>query len=714
MTLKPDPNTPGLWVNSDWQEGNAGTFAVIIGVSDYDHLNNGKGVVAANTYGLGQLYVSALTAYRFFEWLRDTYSYTNCPLAKCWLLLAPTQAEIAAAPGIADNPQAPTLDACDTAINTWYATMKALALQQAADSRSFFFFSGHGLELTSDNQVLIPSDYLRPPGTNINRALSAASIYAGVAVLRVPQTFFFIDACRNDAQELRAADIKGTPMLTGYQSFATNPDRNAPVIYATAAGTQAWQPMTPDKGPSLFGQALLDGLLATAGFQPDCTVDPCAVQLSPLHRFLRGRVLELLKAANSTAIQRVLQGGDCSDLFATVTEVKRPAAPPPPAPPAPAPVPSPGPAPVRPPISFAIPPAQDIGDQENANGGTRGLGGAGVGAEVAAAAPPAQPTMAAALDELYTERFVGLNLNVARDGFGPSHAVLGSEHTTGMWASARVYNLRRREWLPDNNAYLIHKVERSGTDAYRIELSIPDNPDTHWLQLPGDNEDMFGCLLAPDYSGTTRYVIELTRDPNEAKTAHTLVGMEASLSLENDGMLGRAAALWEKYTTLSIADAAEDIDMRFAEEALQSKLQSPLAATVAAIILLRARRHDMLHDWLRNLATWFNDLPDGPVLRTEQLLRQSKTKEGTAEAITWMLEVRRRGLPLTAEALSLADKQLDVLLRSRQPNKEQREGLRETRQWLNRGLHNFRPGGLFTTLHGPASKVKPELVLGSR
>src|SRR5436305_9849949 len=43
----------------------------------------------------GQLYVSALTAYRFFLWLRDLYSYANCPLAMCWLLLSPTDAEIA-------------------------------------------------------------------------------------------------------------------------------------------------------------------------------------------------------------------------------------------------------------------------------------------------------------------------------------------------------------------------------------------------------------------------------------------------------------------------------------------------------------------------------------------------------------------------------------------------------------------------------------------
>ena len=41
-------------------------------------------------------------------------------------------------------------------------------------SRAVFFFSGHGMEISNDHQVLLPADYLAPPAENPNRALSPA------------------------------------------------------------------------------------------------------------------------------------------------------------------------------------------------------------------------------------------------------------------------------------------------------------------------------------------------------------------------------------------------------------------------------------------------------------------------------------------------------------------------------------------------------------
>ena len=43
------------------------------------------------TFGLGQLRVSALTAYEMFRWLSQGYRADGCPLAMCWLLLSPTR-----------------------------------------------------------------------------------------------------------------------------------------------------------------------------------------------------------------------------------------------------------------------------------------------------------------------------------------------------------------------------------------------------------------------------------------------------------------------------------------------------------------------------------------------------------------------------------------------------------------------------------------------
>ena len=59
--LVSDPSQPGAWVNQKWTPGDAGLFAVLIGVSRYQHLDGSRNP-APETYGLGQLAVSALTA----------------------------------------------------------------------------------------------------------------------------------------------------------------------------------------------------------------------------------------------------------------------------------------------------------------------------------------------------------------------------------------------------------------------------------------------------------------------------------------------------------------------------------------------------------------------------------------------------------------------------------------------------------------------------
>ncbi len=274
MMLQPDASQPGLWVNPEWQPGSPGTFAVIIGVSQYDHLPGGMGATAQDTYGLGQLYVSALTAYRFFRWLTEKYQYQKpqsrgCSLAKCWLLLSPNSAEQGIEPRLNQNLLRPTFNNCRTAIRQFRNEMRRLARTEAEGSRSFFFFSGHGLEITQDQQVLLPCDYLNPDDSGLNDAISTQNLLMGLAELDVPEHFYFVDACRNDHRQLRERQIKGNEILDVSPSYQTNAGRNTPLFYASASGTQAWQPMDVRKGPSLFGRALLEGLAA----QHDMEID---------------------------------------------------------------------------------------------------------------------------------------------------------------------------------------------------------------------------------------------------------------------------------------------------------------------------------------------------------------------------------------------------------------------------------------------------------
>src|SRR5689334_16866867 len=95
MALEESGSRPGLWINPQWHSGRPGTFAIVMGVSVYSHLSGAARPEdeAPETYGLGQLAVSALTAFRFFEWLRHRYRNPSAPIAKCWLLLSPTLEE---------------------------------------------------------------------------------------------------------------------------------------------------------------------------------------------------------------------------------------------------------------------------------------------------------------------------------------------------------------------------------------------------------------------------------------------------------------------------------------------------------------------------------------------------------------------------------------------------------------------------------------------
>src|SRR5687768_1898662 len=92
MALTPVRDTPGLWRADDWQKNKPGVYALIVGVSEYPFLGDGKSAVE-ETFGLEQLISSAGTAARFFDWLRRHFKYGDMQLVWCKLLLSPTASE---------------------------------------------------------------------------------------------------------------------------------------------------------------------------------------------------------------------------------------------------------------------------------------------------------------------------------------------------------------------------------------------------------------------------------------------------------------------------------------------------------------------------------------------------------------------------------------------------------------------------------------------
>ncbi len=330
MSLQPVDDTPGLWADPHWRPGHPGTFALVIGVSRYPHLDGGGAEADDLGQGwvrearqLGQLTVSATTAWRFFSWLADGYRFRSAPIARCWLLLAPTPLEQAREPALRRHAAEPTLANVEQALLSWAATLRRLPAAAQHGSRALFFFSGHGLQVHSQNQLLLPMDYLGGELPNWDNALSTFNLLAGLDAVEVPDRLYFVDACRNDFPAIRAKRPRGRSILPEDETAASYPaTRVSAMLHATAASLQAWSPVDPSEGLSLFGQALLAGL---AG-QPDIELTErdgyYAVELAKLQGFAKERVAQILKPSERAVSQEVeFSAARLIDAKTPVTEI---------------------------------------------------------------------------------------------------------------------------------------------------------------------------------------------------------------------------------------------------------------------------------------------------------------------------------------------------------------------------------------------------------
>ena len=180
---------------------------------------------------------------------------------------------------------------------------------------------------------------------------------------------------------------------------------------------------------------------------------------------------------------------------------------------------------------------------------------------------------------------------------------------------------------------------------------------------------------------------------------------------EGAGPLGEAARLWEQYRAVSVAEAVASMKgMHELELTLMGKVESPLAATAAAVVLIRAQQWDLLHDWLRNLTDWFPYLPDGPVLRARQVMEATPGPTVPQECVRDFLKLGERGVPWTSETVGYAVELADDILADRQVRNGDRDAAGNLRKQLVRATARLRSGGLFTTYAAPIGTLTPDLI----
>jgi hypothetical protein len=653
---------PGVWVNESWRPGTPGTFAVVIGVSAYRCLDGSQ-----QKFGLGSLSVSALTAMQFLEWLETDYRRAGSPLAKCWVLLAPTEAEVALNSRLSQHQVEPTFDNCGSAIREWFLEMQQLPKAAASNSRSVFFFSGHGLEVIEDRQILLPSDYLQQ-GTPIDRAMSTQNISRGLKHLRVPTHFLFLDACRNDHENLGSfAPLEGTRILNEPASHAVNPDCMVPIFYGSAAGEQAFSPIDPRLGISLLGQALMEGLRAK-GLRPDCSTGTCFVDLHLLRPFVQNRIAEIVRTKYQTSVtQRIRVRGDQTE--EGITEVVLPQ-------------PQPG------------------------------------------GATPEPPSLSAFTDAMLSVRPQMGTLRPTASDYNAGHEFFGSERVTEIWRDrARVYDFDGGTWLPKGADFEISGLRRdTNKRSFEFDFTIPEaRPGAnYWLQIE-DTKQTYGCALpcacvlrsGEEVGQPTRFRIETDFGPGNREIER----LEVSISPDNhtEFYLDSAANMWKLYNETSPRDAESRYDFlvphdaRMLQDLVRYKYYSPFAATIAGCVLVRARRWDRLNDWLRNLANIEPYIADAQVLWVEQCLRQRGIESSRSECFEYFSRLSLGTLPFLAETIGYALTQADELLNVSISESEQEE-VKKIRERLREAIGVFRTGGMFATYAGPREQINPGLV----
>jgi caspase domain-containing protein len=286
------------WIRRDdvLAAGTGCTHALVVGVSEYDHL---PGDGNTTTFGLLPLRSAAASAWAFARWLEQSYANANAPLATVRLLLAPSQDEMTQTPELGALPATvgePSAQAVKTALFDWKADCDA-----RPENVAILYVAGHGIMLSKDEGgILLLKDFAAPNETVLAGSLDVPSVRRGLAGPNVAQhQFFFIDACQVRPQDVRDVLLRGG---VGLDEPAEAPPAVSAVYTSAAPGTLALG--APGRG-TLFSQALLE-CLELLGTEPD-DEGHWVVTDTSLVGPLKARVLEL--AAESGLEQSATGGG---------------------------------------------------------------------------------------------------------------------------------------------------------------------------------------------------------------------------------------------------------------------------------------------------------------------------------------------------------------------------------------------------------------------
>jgi hypothetical protein len=720
MALKPDDKTPGLWRGDPPVA--AGAHALVIGISDYPYLGGGSAPDAdraPDNGGLAQLEVSALSGALFFGWLRLTGEIAGAPVATCRLLLAPRPDEQAEVDRLTEaHYGSADYEPMRSALIGW-GDDTAAGGRSGEPNVAVFFFSGHGVEVAASPAILA-HDVLnqRAADGGANKALAVDPMSTAIKTYNINRGLLFVDACRDSPQVARLLNLVGDQPLKPNPSPGRRPDALIR-LQSTASGLKSYQ-AKQDPG-TIFTQALLDGLDGPPpSYLPyDTKSTPWQLLFSALEGHVKRKVVDLLAGHTPLALQSVEPYGNPYNGLMLVARKVAP---------------------------VASVPAVETRDaalvirQAIEESAARILG-------------PAFSMTARHIDLVR-----GLFESPLGDLENPNimHPIFGHESITEPWIDSLSFVDAQTGEPADTEIVRIigaYSEEIDTRVAAWIDMAVtPNAGGALWIGAGGDKNA--GTALSAVVIPQDRYHpiparLDVMFDRRDGPWV--LSSMSARLcdpaKLAHLKVFELWAPLWEAQRTEALADLAsagrtveQRLDLR---SVVDDKSESPVAAALAINYLLRSGDVGYLLDWPRNLANWFEWLPDGPVLWAETLLRLHEIQTGAAapdvsgcarddreralqgflvnrgpfEALEYFLKLAERGAPLLASSLAIALRQAVFWRQVHDagvlPHLEH-DRLAQALEKIQRAGRYAVSGGGFARFVSPDGMMSPQLVFGPR
>lgn len=221
-----------------------------------------------------------------------------------------------------------------------------------------------------------------------------------------------------------------------------------------------------------------------------------------------------------------------------------------------------------------------------------------------------------------------------------------------------------------NQAYKINTKEKPNSRLYLKYGTI-----NFLVKLPV-NEDLI-VIASKNHSKKSSHELCFTIELQSKE-------IEMLLRMLSAGEMGKAKSLFKH--------------INFAENLLYNKIENPSYASLGGYFLLRTNSVDNLHHWPKNLADWFEWLPDGCIIHATQLMRGQHPDLG--EVRKYLLKAYQRGVPQFTDGLKLLHEGLMRLYYINERDEVIADVYKEVRNWLSCAD----PSSAFTVLRSKADK----------